>query len=222
MYAKALAGASAALILAACGGSPPGASLPPELGPCAPYARSSNTLAYCVVKQAANLPSPADVERVCPLSGALETECRRAWTQSRANPGLGFSTDALVQVCAGSDDCVFELLEARPEPDVTRQLALCASVAGQFAEDCAVHALERWATARPVPAEAARLASVETAFPERVGYALGVNLACYGGPACAGADRVRSSCEQTASQIRDASLPCPRVVAPPGFPRGRQ
>ncbi len=222
MYAKALAGASAALILAGCAEQRNVQPLPPELQPCAPYARSTNTLAYCIVKQAANLPSPMDVARVCPLAGALEMECRRAWTQSRASPRLGFSTEVLLEVCQGNADCAFELLEARPETDVARQLDWCTRAAGEFANDCAVHALERWATARPGAEEVARVAALETPYPERVGYALGVTHACNGGPSCAGAETVRETCEQTAAQIRAASLPCPRVVAPPGFPRGRQ
>lgn len=222
MHAKALAGPLAALIALGCGGGEGRPlSLPPELHTCAPYARAANTLSYCVVRQAGNLPSPQDVERVCPLAGALELECRRAWARSRADPRLGFPTEVLVAICAGSEECAFEIIDARPESDLARQLELCARVAGQFAEDCAVHALERWVGSRPGPEEVARVASLRTAAPARVGYALGVVRACQDGPACAGEELARAACEATVDQIRQGERACPHLVAPPGFPRGR-
>lgn len=220
MRAQAVAGPLAALTLLGCGRSA-GPALPPEVSVCAPYAASADTLGYCIVKQAGNLPSPMDVARICPLAGALEGECRRSWMMSRADPGYGFGTDTLLELCA-DEECRFELLDTRPEPDVARQLQRCRASAGRYASDCAVHSLERWVQARPSPAELARVADLDTGFPDRVGYALGIAQACLGGPACAGSGAVRTSCETTAAQVRRGELPCPQSPAPPGFPRPAQ
>lgn len=185
---------------------------------CAPYVASADTLGYCVVKQAGNLPSPMDVARICPLAGALEGECRRSWIMSRADPGYGFPTDTLLDLCA-DEECRFELLDTRPEPDVVRQLQRCRAAAGRYASDCAVHALERWVQARPGPDELARVREIDTGFPDNLGYALGMVRACQGGPACAGLEAVRAVCDQTVGRVQRGELPCPQSPAPAGFPR---
>lgn len=221
MWTKALAGALAALTLACCATEegPPTDRLPPELHRCAPYARLQNALEFCVYKQASNLPSPEDVDRVCPLAGALEAECRRAWVLSRASPALGFSTEALLTACGEDPDCAFELLDTRPEADVLRQLERCASSAGRFASDCAVHALERWVTYNPGESEVARVAARQTAFPEKVGYALGMARGCLGRGACEGEAVVANACADTVRKLQAGELQCPRPTLNPGFQR---
>lgn len=217
MFKKALFGALAALSCGRAQGptdEPPPVQLPPQLHACAPYGRVPNALAYCVYRSAGNLPSPMDVERICPLAGDYERECRRAWVASRSDPSYGYATEVLVSVCAGDADCAFEMLDKRPASDVLVQLQLCASAAGPYSADCAVHALESWVRGGPDLAEVQRVEQASTDFPQQLGYGVGMALACHGLGACQGAGAVYSLCQDTWQKVSQGALRCPRAAPP--------
>ena len=193
---------------------PPPVELPPQLHACAPYARVPNALAFCVYKSAGNLPSPMDVNRICPLAGDYERECRRSWVSSRSSTAYGYSTEVLISVCAGDPDCAFEMLDARPVSDVLIQLEYCAGSAGPYSSDCAVHSMERWVKAGPNLAEVQRVESASTRFPQQVGYGVGLALACYGLGACQGTGAEGSMCQNTWQKVSLGHLQCPRAPEP--------
>lgn len=217
MLKKAVLGALAALSCnrpQAPANDPPPVELPPQLHACAPYARVPNALGFCIYKSAGNLPSPMDVNRICPLAGDYERECRRSWVASRSDTSYGYATEALISVCAGDPDCAFEMLDKRPVSDVLVQLEYCAGSAGPYSSDCAVHAMERWMKAGPSLVEVQRVEAASTRFPQQVGYGVGMALACYGLGSCQGVGSEYAMCQNTWQKVSMGQLQCPRAQTP--------
>ena len=206
---------AAALAVGLCGlvacqqPAPPAISLPPELAVCASYANMPNALGYCVVRRAASAPSVEDMVRLCDKAGAWEGECRRSWVAGHSDPSLGYPRATLLEACGVNADCAFELLDAWPQTDVTAQLQDCASYARHYAQDCAVHALQRWVQTRPGPQQVSYVANLNTPWPSQVGYAVGMVAACQGMGTCAGGQAVQTACWDTVRRLQHGRLRCP-------------
>ena len=163
---------------------------------CDGYRSMADTYGYCLYKFAGGLPDEAAVERVCGMAGDWEDECRHAWVAGRMNPDSPFSTEALLRVCGENPDCAFELLDFRPADLVDDQLARCRDHAGRHASDCTGHAMQRWWLRGVDTDEVARVASMRTDFPRKVGFYLAVSVQCDEVGSCEGDPAVQDACER--------------------------
>jgi hypothetical protein len=164
-------------------------------GPCAPYGDVESLWEYCGLRELEALDSATEADAYCGGLGSWEGLCRTTWISSRLQPDSGVSREELLRVCAGAPDCAFEVLDWRPADDVLDQLEFCREHSAGQREDCAVHALERWAAGRPDAAERARIVAASTSYPKWVGEYLGVAIGCGGEGSCAGSPEVVRWCE---------------------------
>ncbi len=176
-----------------------------------------------MVKQARDFRKPADVERLCPLTGDREPLCRQNWMIGHLAPHLGFSTQELLGICGDAQDCKFELLDQRPSDRVLEQVDLCVDHAGRHTKDCVGHAMERWARTRPDVDEFLRIGAQERPYAPLVGSFLGEVVACQGVGAC---DVVHGSmkerCDRRLRELTASPERCDRGLgAPHGPPGGR-
>lgn len=213
-----------------CGGEPPPSDngslqeLPPldgGLPQCSQYIENPDTYGYCIYKFAGGFPSVTEVDRLCPMSGDWEKECRHAWVSGRMNPNNGFETEDLLKVCDENIDCTFELLDFRPEDDVLAQMALCSKYTGSYGRDCTGHAMQRWWHSKPTEEDSIRVAQTPNQFPDRVGYYLAVNVACGNVGSCDGERRIQEVCEKAADDFRRNPDRCPPQEKRPMHPNVR-
>jgi hypothetical protein len=185
------------LLLVACGGNGAPDRVPADtrLPTCAPYKGMDNAWGYCIYKLAGGFPTRQDVEDLCPQSGAWEDQCRHAWVAGRMQPNSGVSTEDLLAVCAGNADCAFELIDFRPEAEVTDQIARCHEYAGRHGEDCVGHAVQRWWIQDPDADEVARIQALDLGFPRQVGFFVAASTFCAGVGSCAGFIENQRICE---------------------------
>jgi len=176
---------------------------------CAPYREIPNAWGYCVYKHAGGFPTAEDVEAMCPSAGDWEASCRHAWVAGRMARGSGVDTDVLLSVCAGNDDCAFELIDFRPEAEVTDQIDRCREHAGRHAEDCVGHALQQWWFAKPDADEVARIAALDSGFPRKIGYQVAVSTFCSGVGSCDGHPDNQAMCETQLDILRRRPDSCP-------------
>ncbi len=167
--------------------------------------------AYCWMREGAAAPSPAQALTTCARAADLAPDCRSLWVSAHLQaPDL--DADALLAVCRGDDpvahgvaadrvagDCALSVLDARPEPDLLAQLARCP-MAGPFADDCAVHAFDRWRRAPPDAAEVARVAAAGV-YPEHTGRYVAAVVACSGVGDCGEDPAVHPHCEASLREI---------------------
>ncbi len=168
-----------ALVLAAGCGSP-APERPAAIGPCAEYAEDAAMHATCVGRIAENVATVPEARALCDkLAEADAVECRAGWAEKHAYYAKPETRDAIIAMCAGSDDCGLVLAEAWAEADPLKQIEQCGKLAGKFAADCNGHALERWMRKQPDDAERARVAASASAAPQ-IGYWLGISARCRG------------------------------------------
>lgn len=196
------------------GGAGSSVSVPADvsrrLPACQPYEANENTWQYCVYTMAGGFPSADDVKAICPLAGDWEAQCRHAWVAGRMQPGSGVERDALLLACGdGNDDCAFELIDFRYEERVDDQMALCRAHAGRHAEDCTGHALQRWYMGKPDAAEVARVNTLDTGYPMKVGFWTAASAFCAGTGSCEGIDDNRRQCEIQVGIFRRRPEGCP-------------
>jgi len=218
MLIRAIAGLSLLVLLSACDeeeGVPERISHAVELSAstpedCRDYASDSTVFEYCLYSIARSYTDAEEADLQCSLAGEWEADCRHNWVSGRMKSESGFSTEELVEACAGNDDCTFELLDFRPDPNLETQLKLCFKYAGRYRGDCGGHASQRWWLTEPDLAEWQRVASLETPFPEKVGYWLGVSVACEGIGDCSLAQSAaQSPCQRQVDTVGRRSDRCP-------------
>jgi hypothetical protein len=151
--------------------------------------------AFCVTSLAARgLAGPSDCNAVA--NTQVQT-CRAAWVHRALAQGQESRT-TLLTACGAGSDCILAVLDARPLGETTEQLASCRDLAGPYAQDCTIHALQRWASQNPSEASFARVAA-ERHFGSTVGALLGLVVGCQG----------TGSCDQASPAAREA---CKRAV----------
>ena len=186
--------------------------LPPANGgipQCAPYENDAKTYGYCLYKFAGGFPSIQEVDRLCPLAGEWEKDCRHAWVSGRMNSSSEYPTDVLLDVCQKNPDCTFELLDFRPDPDVVKQINYCVAHVGPYTRDCIGHAMQRWWYTKPNAEEVARVAKISTPFPDRVAFYIAASVACSNIGTCEGDVRMTKVCEKTAQHYKQYPKRCP-------------
>ncbi len=165
---------------------------------------------YCVLSLSSR---PGTVLSDCSGLEELEANCRLGWASS--HPGdTSSSRSEHLAACGSDDDCALSVLDARPHPEISTQLAACRSETGRHAQDCTVHALQRWAAGRPSEASFAHVAA-EVHFPSSVGEILGLVVNCQGVGDCSQAGGgARQSCVR-ASEVEIPARPGICDQAPP-------
>ena len=186
-----------ALWLLACS-TPPSTPTPPDAQrpeDCRRYADPGQA-AYCVSRLVGR--GQATVADCQDLGDHAEA-CQLAWVTRALSQGSG-DRDALLEHCRGAGDCALAVLDARPGPSVTADLAACREHAGPYAQDCTIHRLQSWVASRPDAASFARVAA-ETDHPATVGALLGLVVACQGVGRCDQATGAsRSACTLAVEQ----------------------
>ncbi|MEC8381579.1 MAG: hypothetical protein VXZ96_14710 [Myxococcota bacterium] len=231
LYAAIVLPTSQALINTGCSSEPPAEtvtldeeglpSMEGGLPQCAQYQSSAETNGSCVYKFAGGFPSIDEVNRLCPMAGEWERECRHAWVSGRMNASSGVDTQTLLEVCGENIDCTFELLDFRPSTDVLEQIALCTKYTGDYGRDCTGHAMQRWWHSKPDADDTKRVAQTPTAFPDRVGYYIAVNVACGKTGSCEGDPRMQTVCEKAADNFQRNPDRCPPQEKRPLHPNVR-
>lgn len=221
MQAAILSGTLAALT--ACvmpeGRAPEGEPIPTALaGPprraadCERYRDLPDVRGYCLMKVAATGQGPEDALQVCGDAGIWESDCRQAWSTSRARGGMTdrhgrwhpspWTTMDLLTGCGENDDCRFAILDTRPDDDVVQQARLCVEHGGKYRNDCVSHALDRWMRTLPTPEELHRVSSAPNDNPVELGRYLAISVACLEVGGCTGPDDVREACEKSVLSIQ--------------------
>lgn len=203
--------------LAACGGPPPVAVVAPEVVAAAPatcklYASFVESFEFCIARLAPELNTVDEVNRICPLAGGMELDCRWRWaTEGVVN---GRPTEELLAGCGTFDDCKLTVLDRRPAWTIDQQLTRCAESAGKYSFDCAAHALQRWYATLPTATNIEWLANLQTPFPEQVGNYVAAAIVCDGLPGCLGRDEVVRACEQSLPVYQDDTGRCAVMKEP--------
>lgn len=191
--------------------APTAEALPPpgSLPLCEKYRDDENTYGFCVARYANSLQTAAEMITACSTAGQWEPDCRHAWVAGRQQAGSGFTTAELLAACGEAPDCTFELIDFRPDPDPIVQITLCAEHTGPYGRDCAGHAMQRFWLTDPTPERWAEVAVARVPFQDRVGYWLGVDVACFQKGDCIGDGPVRHNCQQTVSDFQRNPARCP-------------
>ena len=178
-------------------------------GPCAAWAGQPDVFGYCLTSEAGA--TALDATAACAGSGTWQEACQDAWVTARLGGELGIAE--LLSACA-SDDCRFQVLDARPT-ELREQVARCEAHAGVHEEDCVRHALSAWLASRP---DATAVANLQEALHERpllAGRHAAAAIACHGEGACAGSDDVRQHCEASLVEIAAEAGFCERLLGTP-------
>lgn len=186
--------------------------LPPMNGgipQCTIYQDDADVYGYCLYKFAGGFPNIEEVDRLCPMAGKWEKECRHAWVSGRMQPNSGLDTETLLGICDGNPDCTFELIDFRPDPDVIKQMTYCIDYVGPYTRDCLGHAMQRWWYTAPDAEEVARVATFSTPYPDRLAFYIAASVACSNIGTCDGDERMKRICETNAANYRKSPTRCP-------------
>ena len=188
------------------------AGLPPPDGgipQCEPYKEDEDVYGYCIYKFAGGFPNVDEVERLCPMAGTWEKECRHAWVSGRMNSNSGIEMDFLLEICDGNPDCTFELIDFRPNPDVLVQMEYCIKHVGPYIRDCLGHAMQRWWYTAPDAEEVARVAAVKSPYPDRIAFYVAASVACSNVGSCDGDPTMNSICLKNVANYKKFPNRCP-------------
>lgn len=133
----------------------------------------------------------------------------------------------LLEACGPSAACTLQQLDAHPDLDVLVQLARCEARTGPYVNDCAAHAIQRWARGYPDAAEVDRVVVATHKYAVQVGTFVGMVVACapagpVAGPAAAsgraacpgGEDLVAVACRRGAEGYGRGPASCGGVLPP--------
>ena len=137
----------------------------------------------CLITAARTLPGVEEMTAACSPTGPLIAECHAQWVDMRRRRD-DLSATTLVAACAPSDDCALQILDNyHPVLEVIAQMARC-DAAGRYHGTCVAHAMRRWAEAGPDGADIERVLAAQGPYPDVVGRAVGMIVACRGVGAC--------------------------------------
>ncbi len=184
---------------------------PPDGGipQCELYKEDPDVYGYCIYKFAGGFPNVDEVERLCPMAGEWEKECRHAWVSGRMNANSGMDMDFLLNVCDGNPDCTFELIDFRPNPDVLVQMDYCIKHVGPYTRDCLGHAMQRWWYTAPDADEVKRVASAKSPYPDRIAFYVAASVACSGIGTCDGDPTMKNICLKNVENYKKFPNRCP-------------
>jgi len=184
---------------------------PPDGGipQCDLYKDDPDVYGYCIYKFAGGFPNVDEVERLCPMAGDWEKECRHAWVSGRMNSNSGMDMDYLLEICDGNPDCTFELIDFRPNPDVLIQMDYCIKHVGPYTRDCLGHAMQRWWYTAPSTEEVARVATAKSPYPDRIAFYVAASVACSGIGSCDGDPTMKNICLKNVENYKKFPNRCP-------------
>ena len=191
-----------------------------QLSGCQDYLDLPEVYGFCLVQWAGRGQGRRSVDEMCSEAGDWEDECRVAWVTSRAGEHSHWETDLLLDACPpAAGDCRFEVLDKRPNRDVSVQIQLCFERARAYSGDCVAHALERWVRTRPSPDEIETVAQSAIA-PDRIGQYVATLKVCFGIiDECVGSEAVVTECERRLDQLVAKPEVCERLVQSPAIPQ---
>jgi hypothetical protein len=194
------------------GGGAQATELAPRSGipQCDVYRGVPEAYGFCLYKFSGGFPNPEDVARICPLAGEWADDCRHSWVAGRMSPDSGYEIEQLLEICGSNADCTFELLDFRPAAEIDLQLERCRLYAMQHAPNCTGHAMQRWwLEEKPDAEEIARVASLPSAYPRKVGFWIAASVECYDVGTCEGSPAVQAACEGQATSFARKPENCP-------------
>jgi hypothetical protein len=166
-----------------------------------PAERPSGAEEIAVMRQVRDNPELGPAR--CDEAGPWAAECRIGWARVRL--GHADSTlEELLPACDVDEECLFDVLDAKPKTDFLAQLALCDEHLDATAPFCQQHAANRWLASKPDTDEQARVRSA-TGFNETRAKALGHLVACEGIGTC---DGLAPGCEVVVGMLRETPSLC--------------
>ena len=138
----------------------------------------------------------------CEKAGDWAGQCRVGWARVRLGDPEA-TREEILPACGSDEECLFDVLDARPHPDFLVQLGLCHQHLPETAPFCQQHAANRWL--RSKPSEDERLKVVEAEGHEEArAKALGHLVACEQRGSCEG---LHEGCELVVAMLAvDSSL----------------
>jgi hypothetical protein len=183
-------GIYAALVALILGCRPRGDETPPRLTDaeratatgvetiCAPYRdRIPNAYGFCILRNVGLVPTVEEMRKACADAGEWEKNCHGAWVTEQVRLHR-YTNEELLAACGTAADCALQRLDAEPAADLWEQIGRCEEHAGEFAGDCAGHAIQRWAVAGPSPEEVAEVVRKPGKYEVQIGTFLGMIVAC--------------------------------------------
>jgi hypothetical protein len=175
---------------------------------CLRYSPGTEAYAYCHRHHAHEMGSPEEAERLCPQAGDWEQDCRMNWVTVNSSPGSGYTDEQLHTLCAGNADCSLQVLDSRPAA-IGEQLSLCHRWGGEFREDCAIHALQRWIHSSPTEAEFQTLRGGGL-FVQQAAHFTATAVQCFGQGTCGDSGRFSEICSEKREYFVRNPERCPR------------
>jgi len=139
----------------------------------------------------------------CEEAGVWANDCRVGWARVRlGHPDA--TRDELLPACDTDEECLFDVLDAKPDPDFLAQLDLCVELLHSTASFCQQHAANRWLVSEPSVEEQARVRAA-TGHESARAKALGHLAACSGQGNCEG---LHPDCEVVVAMLREEPERC--------------
>ena len=163
--------------------------------------------AACIRLEALGEETASEAAASCDrLPAPWNVSCRAAWVYPRSDrPGADRA--GLLDMCAGSPDCQFGVLDAHPAGTYALEVGECVSRVGPFAADCAGHSAQR--LLRRNPSDAELRAAALLAHGDRLAGMVPGYLACSGRSTCPDLGPWTHVCAETMK--RQGPLPCANV-----------
>lgn len=179
---------------------------------CSEYAGQERAWALCEQERRG---FQGDVEAACAGLGPIEASCREEWVR-RSIP-LPTSTEALIVACAGASNCLLVVADLRAPQDVVDHVAFCGQLPEKVADDCTVHALQRWSLGDASEGDIPRLA--ELLGPDVLGAAIGMASVCTGTVSCPTEGDLAAPCHRESLLLTADGSRCTKPKVPLAPPR---
>jgi hypothetical protein len=175
---------------------------------CSEYAGQERAWALCEQERRG---FQGDVETACAGLGPIEASCREEWV--RRSVPLPTSTDDLIAACDGASQCLLVVADLRAPEDPVDHIALCQQLPAKTADDCTVHALQRWSLEDASEGDIPRLA--ELLDSRTLGAAIGMASVCTGKLSCPSEGDLAIPCENESAMLAGEMGRCSKPKAPP-------
>lgn len=180
------------------------------------YATDVELYAACTRLEALGEVHATAATEICDrLPAPRNVSCRAAWVYSRSDHPDADRAE-LLDACAGSADCQFNVLDARPAGTYAAEVEECLARAGRFAADCTGHAAQRLLARSPSDDDLHAAALLP--HGDRLAGMVPGYLACSGRSTCPDLGPWTQVCVNTMK--RHGAMPCANVTParPPARP----
>ena len=177
---------------------------------CSRYTELPDIHGYCLFKFAPAIGDADEARAMCAEAGTWASQCRHAWVSARQRPDSGVPTELLLAMCAGNEDCNFELIDFRPSSDVYTQVARCEELTEDYEGDCVSHAVQRWYFEEQTAESLAELIErVGVKHPAKISHWVAAIIGCQGIGDCGVDPDFGPICRHKSKRFQEMPEACP-------------